>query len=522
MLHLVDVLGQRGHGALLVQALEGLAQLLDEELVAPQIVTEQALDPQQGGRVGAALAGELLQALGHGVVDVDGLALLVDAVEVAEPRGHGEGEALEVVLARVPDLLSNRGHDELGQLAGPVEGQAGDLVHDGRVGEAVHQLLDVVVDADALDLGEQGAHLLVHHVVEELVEHGVLDHVVHVLEARQVGHVGHGGVGSVEQAQLVALELLDLVHVLDNLHAHLVERGAPVGEGVLDDPLHEGLRHDGPVVLDAEPRRQVRLVGLGRARGDAVHHAVGERAVLGDPVGHGRVTQLGEREKHVAGDGAVLLHVVARQHGEGLEAGVLAALEGGEQVAVGGLGRGEVALQVGDDVGVLGVQLVRVLVVVVAALGDGHGHDLGVRVGHLGDDGIDAVGGVEERVDAADDARPAAARRPLDGRVQAVLGHQGVAHAGVEWLQTNTADGPLTGVSRVGAQQVVDVDRQMGAVEAADTDVHDALLQALAAVGWDHRGLVALIAAVRGDLGQILVAQPERLGCGLGCHGCCS
>ena len=80
----------------------------------------------------------------------------------------------------------------------------------------------------------------------------------------------------------------------------------------------------------------------------------------------------------------------------------MAADEGLVDVAEEGAGRG-LALEVGGEVRVVGLQLVGVFVVEVAALGDGHGDDVGVRVGHLGDDGLAVAGGEDVVGDAADD-----------------------------------------------------------------------------------------------------------------------
>ncbi|TKW53675.1 hypothetical protein CTA1_5501 [Colletotrichum tanaceti] len=502
-----DVLGQGGHDAVLGDELHAVGDLVDEALVGAQVVAEEDLDAEQLARVVAAGGGEGLQLVAHGVVDVEGVAVVVDAAEVEEPGGGDEAQAAEG--PRGPDLLGDGGHDELRDLAGGAEGDAGDAVHDGRVGEALHEGVAVAVNVDAVDGGQQGLDLVLHHLPDELAVDGVLHDLVDVLEAGELARVGHGGVAGVEQAELVLLELLDLVDALDDLDADLFKGRAAVGELVLDDPLHKGLGDDGPGVLDAEGVGQRRDV-LGRgARGDAVDHGVGEGALVGDPAGDGRVAEAGEGLEHVARDGAVLLHVVAGHDGEGPQPAGVAPGHGGVEEAKGAEGLVRV-LEVVADVRVVGLQLVGVLVVVVAALGDGQGDDVGVLVGHLGDDGLAVVGGVEERVDAADDGGGAALGGALDDGVEVVLGGEDVAHGGVVGPQADAADGPVA--LAVLLHQLVDVDGEVGAVEAADADVDDALLDGVAAaVRRRPHDAVAILLLLRGDDGQVVAAELEGL-----------
>ena len=250
MTHLLHILEKSLARADRGNELHSIGDLVDEALVASQVVTEEHLDTQQLPRVPAAGLGQLLQLLPHRVVDLERVAVVIDTVDVVEPGGDDEAQAAEG--ARHPDRLGNGRHDELGHLARGVEGDAGDLVHDGGVGEALHEGVAVLVNVDALDLGQQGLDLVLHHVPDELAVVGVLHDLVDVLEAGELARVRHGGVAGVEETQLVLLELLDVVHVLDDLDADLLEGRAAVAELVLDDPLHEGLGDDGPRVLDAK------------------------------------------------------------------------------------------------------------------------------------------------------------------------------------------------------------------------------------------------------------------------------
>lgn len=507
----VDVLGQSGHGSLLVNQGHGLGELGDKLLVVAQIVTKQRLDAEERVRLVTALEGAVLEVISHGVIDKDGLALLVNTLEEAEPGGEDKDEALEVVGA-LHDVLGNGGHDELGQLAGAVDGQAGDLVHDGGVGEAVEQSVAVLVNVDALDLGHEGLDLLVHQIVDELVPQGVLENLVDVDELGQISAVGQSRVTGVEESELVALVLFNLVGVADDLNAGLFELGAAVDESILDDPLGEGLGDDGPGVLDAKLVGQGDLVLVGGAGCDAVDHGVGEVALGGEPVGNLGAAVTSKAQEHVSGDAAVALHVVAGEDGEGEHAGVVALLEGGVEVAEDGVGGREVALDVGSDIGVLDLELVGVFVVVVTGLGDGHGDNLGVVVGHLVNDLGGAVGSVEEGVDAADDAGLAALAGALKDCVESVLAAESVTDAGVKGLEADTADGPVA--CAVLAHQRVNVDGKMGSVEAADTNVDDALLDISSVVAGELDVEVVLLGVLT-DGGEVVCVELELLQLGL-------
>lgn len=477
------ILGHRLQNAIPGDILHGRGDLLDEPLVATQVVTEEVPDAKQLRRVGTSGASLGLELLDHGILDLEGIPVVVDAVKVAEPSGGDEAQATE--RAGHPDSLGNRGHDELRDLARGIEADTGQLVHDGRVGEALDKGAAVLVDVDARDLGEEGLRLLLHHLPDEFVVHLVLHDLVGVFEAGQRARVAHGRVAGVQQAELVLLELLDVVDVLDHLDTDLLERRAAVAELVLDHPLHEGLRDDGPGVLDSELIGEGLLVLGGGLGGDAVDHGVGEGALFGDPPGHVGITQTGKGHEHVAGGGSVLQHVVARHDGEGFEALLAAADHGGVEEAEGGarglvVGRVEVEL----DVGVLALELVGVLVVVVAALGDGERHDVGIRVSHLRDEGLAVVGGQEVGVDAADDVGEAPLGGALHDGVEVVLLPQDVTHGGVERGQAHAADGVV--LDAVLVHQLVDVDGEMGSMEAADADVDDSLLDvAVTGVGRD-------------------------------------
>lgn len=361
----LSVLLNHGHGALLLQTLKSSLELGDEALVVTEIVTEELLDVELGH---GALSGVGLELLDHGVVDLEGLAGVVDTAVVTEPGGSDESEAAE--RATTHDLFGNAGHDELRDLATASEADTRKLVLEGRVGETAEEGLAVFVDANTRDLGKEGLDLLLHHVDDELAVDGVANHFVDVLEAGELTSVSHGGVGSVKETELDHLVLLDLVDIGDDLDTGLLERRAAVNELVLEHPLVEGLGDNWPCILDAEALGKVDLVLLVGAGSDAVNHGVGESTVAGNPVGNLGVEVTSERDKHVAANVTVLLHVVAGENGEGSETSGVAALHGLVKVAEDGTRRLS-ASKVGGNIRVVGLQLMGVLVHIVTALSDG-------------------------------------------------------------------------------------------------------------------------------------------------------
>lgn len=92
-----------------------------------------------------------------------------------------------------------------------------------------------------------------------------------------------------------------------------------------------------------------------------------------------------------------------------------------------------------------------------------------------------------------------------------VLRTEDVAHLGVKGSETNTSNGVVG--HAVLLHQLVDVDSQMGPVEATNTDVDDALLDGATAsiVG----GLDAALAGGQ-DLGEVLCVELEGRHCGGG------
>jgi hypothetical protein len=468
------------HGTITLEADVSLGELLDEALITAKVVTEEVLDAEKLHWV-ALVAGNVLQLIVPGVErQREVLALLINTAEVAEPRGSGEGEAGEGATSN--DLLGNGGHDELGHLARTTKADTGDLILERRVGEATDEGLDVLVDIDTRDRGKQRLDFLVHHVADVLSEDRVVDGLVNVLESSEVSRVTHSCVRGVQQTELPQLELLYVLDILDDLNANLLESGATIAELVLDNPLAERLCDDRPRILDAELVAEADNILVDSPGGDAVYHGVGESTVGREPCSDIGVVVLSEGDKHIAGDVTILLHVVARQNGERLQASLVAARQSSVYVTKESAGRRR-ASKIGCHVGVLSHKLVGVLVVEVTALCDGHRDDVGVWVSHLGDDSLRVVGSKQVVCDGADDTSLGSGCGTLDECVKVVLGNESVPHLSVEGLHTDTADCPVLGLELL--KKAVDVNCQMGTVETTDTDVDNSMLDAGTVVGRD-------------------------------------
>ena len=106
----------------------------------------------------------------------------------------------------------------------------------------------------------------------------------------------------------------------------------------------------------------------------------------------------------------------------------------------------------------------------VAGLRDRERHDRDLRVGEDLDRRIGPAGREGVVDDGADDARFRSVVLPFDQRVQPVLGRERVPHRRVTGEHADAADPPVT----AGHGQLVRVHGEVGPVETADPDVHDA------------------------------------------------
>jgi hypothetical protein len=106
----------------------------------------------------------------------------------------------------------------------------------------------------------------------------------------------------------------------------------------------------------------------------------------------------------------------------------------------------------------------------VAALGDRHREDRKVGVGDLVRESGLVAGDKHVVDDAADDPSARLVAVALDQRVEVILRVEHARHPTVSIEQSDAADCPIS----TSLRQFVRVQRQMGAVEAADPDVQDA------------------------------------------------
>jgi hypothetical protein len=120
-----------------------------------------------------------------------------------------------------------------------------------------------------------------------------------------------------------------------------------------------------------------------------------------------------------------------------------------------------------------GVELARGGVDVIAAAGYGHRHQPRVRPRQDPQHRLGILRGHQAAAHGADDAGALTAWSALEHGVQAVLRRQRRPHAAA--AQPHPDDAPVDGRAPLG--EVVEVDRLVRAVEAADADVHDGGLQ---------------------------------------------
>ena len=157
-----------------------------------------------------------------------------------------------------------------------------DAIFQGRIAEAAHDLVDVVVllfGGDAVLLHDENGRLtqdVAHDIVDLLVYHGVVDQLLAALLAV----VGGGGVARVDGEELALDEGLEVVDEMDALDVRVADA---VEGGLLDAPFVELFD------FDVEARVGV-LVGH-----DAVDGAVGE-ARFGVNVVLGSVAEFVEDE----------------------------------------------------------------------------------------------------------------------------------------------------------------------------------------------------------------------------------
>ncbi|OIQ70133.1 hypothetical protein GALL_482580 [mine drainage metagenome] len=325
-----------------------------------------------------------------------------------------------------------------------------------------------------LDLGEEGADQRVGH------------RLMREIDIHQAAGVGDDGVAAVEDADLH--RLIDM-HMVGEGNADLFQRRSTGGEVILQHPLAERLAGHRDVIFDPKAAGEGAFARAGSG-GDAVDHAVGESDMVGHPCGQRGVGKLREADHRIAGDVAVAGKVVAGHHGEGLNACRAARLEGSEDGAKGGGGFCWI-FPVCDDVGVRWVEGALRRVDIIAALGHGQRDDADRRVGHGGDEG-GVVGLHLDKTDhRAGDARAVIAGVQLDHGGEVVLRRKRRAHLGIAFAHTGANQRPVVAKARV--EQVVQIDRLMGAVEGAGSEMDDTDADGCAVIGGAQdagRGLI--------------------------------
>lgn len=280
LLTLVNVLGQRLDDAITGDLLQSNSDSLDEALVTTQIVTKQLLNAEKSsGVAGLSQSAELIE---HGVLNLELVSIVINTVDVVEPGSGSEAETTE--RTGHPDSFGNSGHDELGDLSGTTTTDARKLVANWRIGETFNECFAVLINIVTFDVGECVLHFLLHHLPDKFGKERVLHNFVNIFVSGQLATIGDDSVATVQKTELVLLEFLDVLNVLDNLNADLLERWATITEVIFNDPLHEGLSHNGPRILDTELLCEAHFIGGGCGWGNTVDHGVGEVTVGVHPV----------------------------------------------------------------------------------------------------------------------------------------------------------------------------------------------------------------------------------------------
>ena len=208
----------------------------------------------------------------HGSQLLSQILRLLVTLHVLEAESHLDAteEAVHFLIAL--GEVGGRTDEALfaAQLAERSTADTGDVVFEDRIGDTLDDGLDVVFLLRLADVGVLGADKvssLLEHVLHDVVELLVLEHLVDVLESLVVAVVGSSGVAGVDGVELalnVRLEILDVVHALDG--------GRVAGL--------EGLRLDAPLVeiLDLD----VHALAFVLQRHNPVNSRIGEAGLVLD------------------------------------------------------------------------------------------------------------------------------------------------------------------------------------------------------------------------------------------------
>ena len=237
------------------------------------------------------------------------------------------------------------------------------------------------------------------------------------------------------------------MHAVGEENADVLEPRPSRRERIFEHPLPKGLRDHRPPVVDSEGVVQPGAIGVGRLRRDAVDHRVREGARRLEVANELVAASLGRARDRVPRDLAVARQVVAAEDRQPRAAVCTASVEAGDD----GLDRR--------------IRLVQR----VAALGDRQGEDRDIGVRDLPRECVDVACNEPVVDDAADDSGIGAVAVALDQRVQVILRRKHVRDAPVDVEEPDPADPPVAAASG----ELVDVARQVGAVEPADAEMQD-------------------------------------------------
>ena len=257
----------------------------------------------------------------------------------------------------------------------------------------------------------------------------------------------------IEHPQLVQLPV---VHAVGEESTDVLPRGPARRERVFEHPLTKRLRDHRPPVVEPALVAQEGAIGVGRLRRDAVDHRVREAARRLDPTNEVVAASLADTRYGLARDVSVSRQVVAAEDRQRTTATRTASVEPS-----------------GDGLD----RRVR-LVQRVAALGDRQRQNRDLRPGNLWRERGGVVGDEAVVDDAPDDPRTRAVAVTLDQGVEVILR---VEHARDPTIGVEEPDAPNPPAA-AGFRQLVDVERHVCAVEAADAEMQDSRRERCAVV----------------------------------------
>ncbi|MEE8658118.1 hypothetical protein DOFOFD_03705 [Acetobacteraceae bacterium EV16P] len=162
--------------------------------------------------------------------------------------------------------------------------------------------------------------------------------------------------------------------VVDQLCADCFETGATRRESILHHPLGEGLGDQRQIVLQAARLIEALLRCIIHAGGDAVHHRIGKRHMLGNPTGEASIPRFGKTQNSFAGDITIMTQIVTGEHCETFSARIPAAGQPFNNIAEEASGMVRIR-EVLPDRGRIKPEKPGHLINMIATLRDGHGYD---------------------------------------------------------------------------------------------------------------------------------------------------